>query len=158
MPNQTPHNNMHKQAKEITRMSYKNSNKTHTHTHTDTQTSKHTHTHTLTRTHRHTHTHTHTHTHAHARTHACTHAHTHTHARVLPEDYCKEDPCTSHGMGSWRGIDQAKSWPTSAPCRKIAMAISYCFSPRKSAYRIRLARGDQELDTGCQFWTRTCPF
>ena len=26
--------------------------------------------------------------------------------QVLPEDHCKEDPCNSDRMGSWRGIDQ----------------------------------------------------
>ena len=48
-------------------------------------------------------------------------------------------------------------WPTFERLRvqKSCLAISYCFSPTKSAYKIRLA--GRELDMGCQLLTQTFP-
>ena len=53
----------------------------------------------------------------------------------------RKTPATSHGVGSWRGIDQELTnfWATLC-VQNLALAISCCFSPTKSAYKIRLAR------------------
>ena len=81
---------------------------------------------------------------------------------VLPEDYCKEDPCTtSHGVGSWRGVDQelANFWAT-LRTKSCPGDFVLFFSPAKSVYKIQpflLPRAcaksawlevDQKLDMG----------
>ena len=62
--------------------------------------------------------------------------------RVLPEDYCKEDPCNLIKKGWGVGEELTKSWPTFEQLwvQNLAWAFSYCFSPTESAYKIRLAR------------------
>ena len=55
----------------------------------------------------------------------------------------RKTPATSHGVGSWRGVDQelANFWATL--CTNLALAISGCFSATKSAHKIGLARSAQ---------------
>ena len=62
-------------------------------------------------------------------------------AQVLPEDYCKEDPCNFHGWGV--GEESTKSWPTFEQLcvQDLAWAISYCFPPAK-----RTKSGGLEVD------------
>ena len=74
--------------------------------------------------------------------------------RVLPEDYCKEDPCNF----PWDG-ELAWNWPTFEQLcvQNLALAISYCFSPIRARTKSGWLDVDQELDMGCQLLTRTFP-
>ena len=53
-------------------------------------------------------------------------------------------------MGWGVGEELTKSWPTFEQLcvQNLALAISCCFSPTKSAYKIRWLEVDQELDNG----------
>ena len=74
------------------------------------------------------------------------------HDRVLPEDYCKEDPCNF----PWGG-ELARSWPRVGQLltnshqlcvQNLALALVCCFSWTKSTYKIRLARSWPEVRHG----------
>ena len=56
---------------------------------------------------------------------------------MLPEDYCKADP---RNVGWGVGEELTKSWPTFEQLcvQNLALAISCCFSPTKSVYKIQL--------------------
>ena len=66
-------------------------------------------------------------------------------------------PATSHGMGSWQGIDQVLTNFWATLCIESFLGDVILVSPTKCAYKSGWLEVDQELDMGCQLLTRTFP-
>ena len=59
--------------------------------------------------------------------------------RCCQKSTARKTPAISHGLESWRGIDQELINFRATLCTNSCLAISCCFSPGESAYKIWLA-------------------